>query len=335
VNVPQDKKQCIDIASQLVDQFDKGTLTLAMGGGLRNFRTTQNGGLRQDRDLVDYLQSKGVQVVTQTGELKKWDYQKPLVGLFGDSHMDYEIQRDKSDLGQPSLTEMTRQAINVLSKGKDGFVLMVESGRIDHAHHQNQAKLALEETVELDRAVKAALDMVDVKETLVLVTADHSHAVTMSGYPTRGNNVLGTVYNLESGYLFMKTNENKTQPYQTISYANGPGNKDHFDSEKGFWRNISQMNYLADEYRQPSMFHLDYETHGGEDVAVYARGPQAHLVNGLHDQSYLGVLMGYAGCINKAEFGCPKLQNSSASNRTGLSSLTVLLAILFNLYAFH
>jgi alkaline phosphatase len=58
-------------------------------------------------------------------------------------------------------------------------VLLVEGGKIDHAHHFNLARHAMEETLALERAVEGALEMVDIRETLVIVTADHSHAVTI------------------------------------------------------------------------------------------------------------------------------------------------------------
>jgi len=68
---------------------------------------------------------------------------------------------------------------------------MVEAGRIDHAHHANNAFNALNETAELSRAVEAAINAVDTNESLVIVTADHSHVMTMAGYPDRGNPILG------------------------------------------------------------------------------------------------------------------------------------------------
>lgn len=67
----------------------------------------------------------------------------------------------------------------------------VEGGRIDHANHDNFAKIALEETVALDTAIETAMDKVKLKETLIVVTADHSHSLSMNGYPKRGNPIEG------------------------------------------------------------------------------------------------------------------------------------------------
>ncbi len=69
--------------------------------------------------------------------------------------------------------------------------LWLLAARIDHAHHGNTAKRALEETVALDNAVRRALRLVNTEETLVIVTADHSHPLSMASYPTRGNPILG------------------------------------------------------------------------------------------------------------------------------------------------
>ncbi len=75
---------------------------------------------------------------------------------------------------------------------------MVEAGRIDHAHHNGNAFRALTETIELSNAVKAALSKVNLNETLIIVTADHSHTFTMAGYPIRGNNILGLVREVDN-----------------------------------------------------------------------------------------------------------------------------------------
>ena len=112
------------------------------------------------------------------------------------SHMDFNLDRVNPNectapCDQPPLDEMVKKAINRLKKNDKGFFLMVEGGRIDQAHHKNWAKKAFEETLELEKAVKIALEMTDESDTLMMVTADHSHSITMNGYPKRGENILG------------------------------------------------------------------------------------------------------------------------------------------------
>lgn len=313
-SVPDKFEGCVkDIASQLVDALVNKDLEFAMGGGenmFYRFITDKNGTIRekQEEDSLKKLRKKNIKIVNTTSELRAWDLNSQMLALFGASHMDYEADRNKNGSGQPSLEEMTRQGLNRLKKNKNGYFLMVEGGRIDHAHHLNQAKYALDETLALEKAVKVAAEMTSESDTLIMVTADHSHAVTMSGYPKRGNPILGVVFDEiddKQKHLYMENKEGNQQPYQTISYANGPGYNLHFDNETRDWKNISQFDTEAWNYTQPATFFLPYETHGGEDVAVYARGPQAHLVTGLHEQSFLGALMAHTACVHPDVFGCP------------------------------
>lgn len=111
-----------------------------------------------------------------------------LSGLFSPDHLSYVGEKKPT---RPSLKLMTETAINILKKNAKGFVLMVEGARIDMAHHDNYAKLALMEAVEFDEAVEAAVQITDPKETLIIVTADHSHSAIMNGYPKRGHDILG------------------------------------------------------------------------------------------------------------------------------------------------
>ena len=125
-------------------------------------------------------------------------------GIFADSHLDYEYARNKSDDGQPSISEMTTTALSVLMNpsNKNGFVLVVEGGRIDHAHHQNYANRAMEETVAMHKAVQDAVDYLEKRnmldETLIIVTSDHSHVMTMMGYAKRGTDIRG-----EFSFIFL------------------------------------------------------------------------------------------------------------------------------------
>src|SRR5690606_20199780 len=93
-----------------------------------------------------------------------------------------------------------------------------EAGRIDHAHHAGNAYRALTDTIALSDAVKAAVSMTDPRETLIVVTADHSHVFTIAGYPDRGNPILGKT--ATDGVM---AKDSLGLPYTTLSYANGPG----------------------------------------------------------------------------------------------------------------
>ena len=163
-------------------------------GGTRHFwpRTVvhESGfqGLRNDqRDLI-YEWTNNYRhgtFVKDKEELAAVDtnLRQKVLGLFSDSHMLYESVRISSESNQPSLTYMTKRAIELTSDNPKGFFLVIESGRIDHAHHANNAYNALNETIELSAAVQAALDLTSSEETLVIVTSDHGHVMTMSGYP--------------------------------------------------------------------------------------------------------------------------------------------------------
>lgn len=109
---------------------------------------------------------------------------------------------------------MIEIAIKILQKDSKGFFLFVEGGKIDMAHHYNQARRALDETLEFDKAIEVAATLTSEEDTLMVVTADHSHTMSMNGYPARGFDILGIYGQSDRGI-----------PYPTLSYANGPSYK--------------------------------------------------------------------------------------------------------------
>ena len=84
---------------------------------------------------------------------------------------------------------------------------MVEGGRIDHANHQAMAWRALSETVAMDLAVEEILRQVDLEDTLIIVTADHSHTLAISGWTGRTADITGIV-KADSGWV-MKAEDNE------------------------------------------------------------------------------------------------------------------------------
>lgn len=248
--------------------------------------------------------------------------------------MSYEVDRDRSNAGQPSLSHMTKAAIGRLARADQGFFLMVESGRIDHAHHDCNAYRALDEAVEFDKTVKEIMEnpLINLDETLIIVTADHSHAMTFNGYPRRGNPILGNVYTTNNGYPIHDLYKDGTsRAYSTISYANGPGFYEHFTGDKNFpWKDVRTLDTENVDYRQPAMTPGDdSETHGGEDVPIYAMGPMAHLLTGVHEQNYIAHVMAFASCYGPFRYDCDRGQatKTSTSYRTQPNSAFSLSAV--------
>jgi alkaline phosphatase len=218
---------------------------------------------------------------------------KPVLGLFSPGHMTFMADR-KADTPEPTLTDMTAAAITRLKSDPDGFYLMVEGGRIDHAHHAGQAGYALEEAVEFARAVQYAVDNTNPDETLIMVTADHSHVFTISGYPQRGNDILGLVVppkgnGEDGGDGTSPLLAADGKPYTTLGYANGPGGllpkkNDDDDDDHDHGRPMPETGIKA---RQQALVPLGSETHGGEDVALFATGPGAERARGVIEQNVI------------------------------------------------
>jgi len=289
-NIPADQQGdgCKDIALQ----FAEGSFDVALGGGTGMFYGKDKGGRRSAAaaDLpAAWAAKNGGVVVRNTAELQAAPMDKPVLGLFNPSHMGFMADR-KPDSPEPTLTDMTAQAIARLSADPDGFYLMVEGGRIDHAHHAGQAGYALEETVEFARAVQWAVDHTDPAETLIMVTADHSHVFTIAGYPQRGNDILGLVVppagrGEDGGDGRSQLLAADGRPYTTLGYANGPGAL--YPDEDGDGEHARPLPQTGINARQQATVPLGAETHAGEDVALFATGPGAEKARGVIEQNVI------------------------------------------------
>ena len=301
-------KGCLDIARQLIEfPFGDG-IDVVLGGGRSRFLPVPSSrasaakgdaapiGLRTDgRDLtrVWLERFEGARVVTTAAGLARLDAHKArhVLGLFAPVGMAFEADRRRTAPDQPSLSAMTAKAIELLSGRRQGFFLLVEGGEIDWAHHQGNAARALIETVEFARAVRVALSHTDGKETLIVVTADHSHTLTMAGYAVRGNPILGLVTTLNAAGKPVLARALDGHPYPTLGYANGPG---AVIDAQGHAVPRGATDAEALDFRQPAAVPLKSETHGGDDVAVYALGPMAYLLRGVIEQNVVFHVMAAA-----------------------------------------
>jgi alkaline phosphatase len=307
-----------DIARQLIESAAEGGIDVVLGGGRQHFlpkasadpESADRGKRLDGRDLTAEWRSgrENAVVVTTRDQLLALDPAKtgPVLGLFEPGHMHYEEDRLRNPTGDPSLSEMTRSAISILATKPRGYFLTVEAGRIDHAHHAGNARRALRDTVELSDAVQLARELTDPSDTLILVTADHSHVFTIAGYPTRGNDILGKVRtNDDDGEPAADYSLDAAgRPYTTLGYQNGPGSRstviegdqtgihttpdDYADRSRYARRpDLSKVDTSALDFLQEAAIPLGYETHSAEDVAVYADGPGAELFRGIQEQNYI------------------------------------------------
>lgn len=260
-----------DIAHQLVHGEEGKGFKVILGGGRRSFRNTtaideeNRAGYRTDgRDLInEWIEERSSvgnsEYVWHKRDLMSVDVENTdyLLGLFEHDHCRYQQEINDNNLQhqEPSLSEMMSVAIRMLQKEQNGYVLIVEGGRIDHAHHSNYALRNLEETKEFSTAINIARQMTDQRDTLIVVTADHSHVNTYNGYPYRADDVLG-----------FAGRDTDRSSYPSFSYGNGPGYPSTY-LENGNSIDRVDLNFV--DMRNPSRrstatVPLSSETHGGE-----------------------------------------------------------------------
>ncbi|WP_035487234.1 alkaline phosphatase [Geminicoccus roseus] len=302
---------CKDIASSLIETPNGHGFDVAMGGGRANFLPEtaadpedegKTGKRTDNRDLTREWQDRNDNAVFV------WNQQQfdaidpattgPVLGLFEMSHMKYSVDREKDKGGEPSLSEMTSKAIDILQAkaGDEGFILLVEAGRVDHALHEGNAARALNDAIAFDRAIKTATQKVDLDETLIVVTADHGHTLTISGYPERGNPILGLASWKGEPLL-----GDDGKPYTTLGFANGPG-----AMKDGVRADLTNVDTTDVDFLQQSLVPLASETHGGEDLGIYAIGPWSHLFQGTVEQNYIFHVMDHASGISQRAAGAAK-----------------------------
>jgi alkaline phosphatase len=155
-----------EIAAQYLDFAPE----VLLGGGSRFFDAATR---RDRRDLFAAFRSRGYGVLRTADDLRGTNASR-LLGTFATDHLPYEIDRRFQDVPSPTLAEMTRKGLEVLSGSRNGFVVQVEAGRIDHANHGNDPGGALWDILAADEALQVILDFVDRNpDTLLILASDH------------------------------------------------------------------------------------------------------------------------------------------------------------------
>ncbi|CAF1108972.1 unnamed protein product [Rotaria sordida] len=324
--ISQTQEGCLDIAHQLV--LHSPPIDLLFGGGRKHFYPNTKsdiensklyGSRTDNRSLIDeFWRGRFIWNKTEMDKIILGT-QTPLMGLFEHNHMYYETDRKPNRYDKPSLSQMTKFAIeHFLNMKQNGFFLLIEGGKIDHGHHETRARYALDEFVEFDNAIGQAKAILKEKglldDTLLVVTADHSHVFTMGAYSSRGSNILG-FGSLEN----LNVSDIDKLPVNIIAYGNGP----NFPSPRNATY-LSSLDTNSSDYLSPAAQPLKDESHGGEDVAVYAHGPWSHLFVGTMEQHTIAHKMAYAACWGSYtnRNGCQSMIKPTTTTTTTATTTT-------------
>ncbi len=160
--------------NEIARQYLEREVDVLLGGGARHFMQKQD-----DGSVIDYIprfKGQGYEVVTDVTQLTTVTGAGRLLGLFAQGHLPYAIDRrnDRSYKDVPGLEDMFRAALARLDGAKDGFLLQVEGGRVDHAAHGNDPAAILHEFLEFDACIPIALEYIDRHpDTMLIITTDH------------------------------------------------------------------------------------------------------------------------------------------------------------------
>ncbi|MEK0312765.1 alkaline phosphatase [Cohnella sp. 56] len=298
-----------------------------MGGGLEWFLPEKDGGKRKDgKSSIDAFKSLGYSYVTNATELNKAGGASKLLGLFKKGNMNVYYDREYTkpvntdivgkEVDQPTLMEMTSQALNALGKNKKGFFLMVEGASIDKMAHPMDFERLIWDTIEFDQTVGLVKQYAAKHpDTLIVVTSDHGHSMTLNGtYDTvaaagkTGEELREFVGTYADSKFPTYVDANKDgfpdNPDSQWKIAVGWGN--HPDYNEDFLTNPAPVNptiqdpevkdkasYIANPDKDPNGIHFtgniphdeSVEVHTFDDVPVNASGPGAQRFAGYMDNT--------------------------------------------------
>ncbi|MCH8524127.1 MAG: alkaline phosphatase [Balneolales bacterium] len=298
-----------------IQMLERGADVL-MGGGDRFF----DGEKREDgRDLFSEFASNGYHVARNKQEMNGASSDQPLLGVFTQEHLPYDVDhRNNPNLAAnvPTLAEMTDKALQQLDN-RNGFILQVEGGRVDHAAHGNCVSGLLYDQIAFDDAVAVALRFAeDNPDTLLIITTDHGNA-------NPGLNGTGSGY-LETQNMFMRLSEftasnavllpkiNRDSSISAIREVIEAHNKIAISvDEATMLRSAMRREFRSAYSRQSSTgavmggimanhtaVSFVSGAHTSDHVELAAMGPGSEAINGLvHNNSLFNLVLDAAGVV--------------------------------------
>ncbi|HVN71167.1 MAG TPA: alkaline phosphatase [Desulfomonilia bacterium] len=276
-------------------------IDVVLGGGYKFFT---HEGRRDGEDLISEMKKLGYAVITTPDELKQVKAKK-VYGLFAPEALSYDMDRDPAK--EPSLAEMTKKSIEILSRNKNGFFLMVEGSEVDWAAHANDPVGLISEISAFDDAVKAALDFAKKdRHTAILIMADHGNGgVTMGDAETTKNydkTVLDDYFKVirkakytgEGLEKLLKPDMDDEAIRNTVAAGYGItdlSNEEVAAVRDGLAVKKGELNYVVGPMMSRRS-HIGWTTggHTGEDVELFAYAPAGERPTGTIDNTDVAVI---------------------------------------------
>ncbi|KAI4709755.1 hypothetical protein J4E89_005772 [Alternaria sp. Ai002NY15] len=308
------------IAEQMVGEYPLGRVVdLMFGGGRCHFlpNSTVDSSCRADnKDIVELAKKKGYKYVDDRAG---FDMLKtgagldlPILGLYADTDIPYEIDRRNENDIYPSLHEMAEVAMKALSDATrdsdKGFFLMIEGSRIDHAGHHNDPAAQVHEVLAYDRTFTSVLDFIknEKTETVMVSTSDHEtgglavarqlHASYPEylWYPSPLANASHSAERLAleyTKYLLAGPSDEDKANFVRSSITSGLGIYDYTDKEVAdlVAEPITSLYQYADMVSRRSQTGWSTHGHSGADVNIYSSDPEAaKALVGNHENTEVG-----------------------------------------------
>ncbi|OAG02191.1 alkaline phosphatase-like protein [Paraphaeosphaeria sporulosa] len=307
------------IAEQMVGDYPLGRMVdLMFGGGRCHFlpNSAEHSCRGDNKDVVELAKKNGFNYI---GNRKAFDDLKggsglefPMLGLFAETDIPYEIDRRNETDVYPSLHEMAEVALNALSEATrdsdKGFFLMIEGSRIDHAGHHNDPAAQVHEVLAYDKAMTSVLNFLknDPTEGIMVSTSDHETGGLATArqlhvsypeyvwFPAALANATHSAERLAAEYMGYFNNHPDTSArtaFVTASIEQGLGIFDHSEDEVSNIANdpASALYRYADMISRRSQSGWSTHGHSAADVNIYASDAQAAApLVGNHENTEVG-----------------------------------------------
>lgn len=276
---------------EIAEEYLKQEYDVIMGGGDKYFSSS---GREDKKDLYALFEKKGYKICKNKKELIENASNKPLLGIFDEDALPYFIDRKHQPELQekiPTLAEMSIAAINQMKDHPKGFVLQIESGKVDWAAHANDAGTLIYEQLQFDDAIKAVMDFaIQDKETLVIITTDHGNANPGVMYGKSANQNFDSISHWkQSNERLLNWVNPQTKYQELIDYVKHQQgivlNEENAKSIKAYYEQIEKneegvYNYKKLPYHLFSTIQKQYNSvgwismdHSGDYVEIAMFGP--------------------------------------------------------------